>query len=58
MAKAKSVHSTPRKTASKSKRASAESTRAADAELARLHRSLETQFASAHEWQRSPWMRI
>jgi hypothetical protein len=42
MAKAKRVHSTPRKTASKSKPANTrKSTRAANAELARLHRSLE-----------------
>jgi hypothetical protein len=42
MAKAKRVHSTPRKTASKSKRANAsKSTRAADAERARLYGSLE-----------------
>jgi hypothetical protein len=42
MAKAKRVHSTPRKTASKSKRANApKSTLSADAERARLYGSLE-----------------
>ena len=42
MTKAKRVHSTPRKTASKSKRANApKSTAAADAERARLYGSLE-----------------
>jgi len=42
MAKAKRVHSTPRKTASKSKRTNApKSTESADAERARLYGSLE-----------------